>query len=212
MNKLLFTIAAILLLNIAPLAGKPELILHYKSILLIIAAACLWLSQPAFSTQEAKRDKNSDRLSIIVILLMSSLSVVASVVEWAYRNNAVESSIPMTIVGALLLVLGIGVRVWAIRTLGKHFTATVTLTDDHQLVRTGPYRFVRHPSYLGAFMAIMGCPIFLNAWWATGIAIAAMTIAYYLRIGVEEKMLSSYFGDKYLEYSKQTKRIIPFIW
>jgi protein-S-isoprenylcysteine O-methyltransferase Ste14 len=212
MNKLLFTIAAILLLNIAPLAGKPELILHYKSILLIIAAACLWLSQPAFSTQEAKRDKNSDRLSIIVILLMSSLSVVASVVEWAYRNNAVESSISMTIAGALLLVLGIAVRVWAIRTLGKHFTATVTLTDDHQLVRTGPYRFVRHPSYLGAFMAIMGCPIFLNAWWATGIAIAAMTIAYYLRIGVEEKMLSSYFGDKYLEYSKQTKRIIPFIW
>jgi protein-S-isoprenylcysteine O-methyltransferase Ste14 len=212
MNKLLFTIAAILLLNIAPLAGKPELILHYKSILLIIAAACLWLSQPAFSTQEAKRDKNSDRLSIIVILLMSSLSVVASVVEWAYRNNAVESSISMTMVGTLLLVLGIAVRVWAIRTLGKHFTATVTLTDDHQLVRTGPYRFVRHPSYLGAFMAIMGCPIFLNAWWATGIAIAAMTIAYYLRIGVEEKMLSSYFGDKYLEYSKQTKRIIPFIW
>ncbi|HEX7692022.1 MAG TPA: isoprenylcysteine carboxylmethyltransferase family protein [Sediminibacterium sp.] len=212
MNKLLFTITAILLLNIAPLAGKPELILHYKSILLIIAAACLWLSQPAFSTQEAKRDKNSDRLSIIVILLMSSLSVVASVVEWAYRNNAVESSISMTIAGALLLVLGIAVRVWAIRTLGKHFTATVTLTDDHQLVRTGPYRFVRHPSYLGAFMAIMGCPIFLNAWWATGIAIAAMTIAYYLRIGVEEKMLSSYFGDKYLEYSKQTKRIIPFIW
>lgn len=212
MNKLLFTIAAILLLNIAPLAGKPELILHYKSIILIIAAACLWLSQPAFSTQEAKRDKNSDRLSIIVILLMSSLSVVASVVEWAYSNNAVESSIPMTIIGALLLVLGIAVRVWAIRTLGKHFTATVTLTDDHQLVRTGPYRFVRHPSYLGAFMAIMGCPIFLNAWWATGIAIAAMTIAYYLRIGVEEKMLSSYFGDKYLEYSKQTKRIIPFIW
>jgi protein-S-isoprenylcysteine O-methyltransferase Ste14 len=212
MNKLLFTIAAILLLNIAPLAGKPELILHYKSILLIIAAACLWLSQPAFSTQEAKRDKNSDRLSIIVILLMSSLSVVASVVEWAYRNNAAESSFSMTIAGALLLVLGIAVRVWAIRTLGKHFTATVTLTDDHQLVRTGPYRFVRHPSYLGAFMAIMGCPIFLNAWWATGIAIAAMTIAYYLRIGVEEKMLSSYFGDKYLEYSKQTKRIIPFIW
>lgn len=212
MNKLLFTIAAILLLNIAPLAGKPELILHYKSIILIIAAACLWLSQPAFSTQEAKRDKNSDRLSIIVILLMSSLSVVASVVEWAYSNNAMESSISMTITGALLLVLGIAVRVWAIRTLGKHFTATVTLTDDHQLVRTGPYRFVRHPSYLGAFMAIMGCPIFLNAWWATGIAIAAMTIAYYLRIGVEEKMLSSYFGDKYLEYSKQTKRIIPFIW
>lgn len=212
MNKTVFTIVAILLLNFAPLAGRPELILHVKSILLAVAAACLWLSQPAFSTAETKRDKSSDRLSILVILIMSSLSVVAAVSEWAYWNNAVQSSLAWTIVGAALLVFGIGIRVWAIRTLGKHFTATVTLTDDHQLVRSGPYHWVRHPSYLGAFMAIVGAPVFLNAWWAALIAVVSMTIAYYLRIGVEEKMLSSYFGERYLDYKQHTKRIIPFIW
>ncbi len=212
MNKLIFTITAILLLNFAPLAAKPELIFHYKSILLAIAAACLWLSQPAFSTMEAKRDQRSDRSSIIVILLMSSLSVVVSVVEWAYYNDAVESSLIITLLGALLLVTGIGIRVWAIQTLGKHFTATVMLNDDHRLVRSGPYQWVRHPSYLGAFMAILGCPVFLNAYWAVLIAFMAMTIAYYLRIGVEEKMLSAYFGEQYGEYQQNTKRIIPFIW
>jgi protein-S-isoprenylcysteine O-methyltransferase Ste14 len=212
MNKIAFTVVAILLLNFAPLFGKPELILHYKSILLAVAAACLWLSQPAFSTQETKRDQSSDRLSIVVILIMSSLSVVAAVSEWAYTNNAIESSFFWTIVGAALLAGGIAIRVWAIRTLGKHFTATVTLTDDHRLVRSGPYHWVRHPSYLGAFMAITGAPVFLNAWWATAVAMVSMTIAYYLRIGVEEKMLSSYFGEQYLDYKKKTKRIIPFIW
>jgi protein-S-isoprenylcysteine O-methyltransferase Ste14 len=212
MNKIVFTVVAILLLNFAPLLGKPELMLHYKSILLAVAAGCLWLSQPAFSTQETKRDKSSDRLSIVVILLMSSLSVVASVSEWAYRNDAREFSLALTLLGAVLLVCGIAVRVWAIQTLGKHFTATVTLTNDHQLVRTGPYRWVRHPSYLGAFMAIVGAPVFLNAGWATLVAVVSMTIAYYLRIGVEEKMLSSYFGEQYLDYRKHTKRIIPFIW
>jgi len=212
MKKGIFTIAAILLLNIAPLAGKPELILHYKSILLAIAAACLWMSQPAFSTEEAKRDKGSDRFSILVILIMSSVSVVASVVEWAYVNNAVEYSVWITLLGALLLIVGISIRVWAIRTLGKHFTATVMLTEGHQLVRSGPYQWVRHPSYLGAFMAIIGCPVFLNAPWATLIAAVSMTIAYYLRIGVEEEMLSSYFGTQYQDYMKHTKRIIPFIW
>ena len=65
MNKILFTLVAILLLNFAPLAARPELILHYKSLLLAFAAACLWLSQPAFSTMEAKRDQQSDRSSII---------------------------------------------------------------------------------------------------------------------------------------------------
>ena len=212
MNKIFFTIAAILLLNFAPLAARPELILHYKSLLLAIAAACLWLSQPAFSTEDTKRDKSSDRFSILVILIMSSISVVASVVEWAYINDAKESSFLLTITGAFLLVTGISIRVWAIRTLGKHFTATVTLTSNHQLVKTGPYQWVRHPSYLGAFMAIVGCPVFLNASWATLIAILSMTTAYYLRIGVEEKMLSSYFGKQYLDYKKDTKRIIPFIW
>jgi len=212
MNKTLFTIVAILLLNFAPLAGRPELIIHYKSILLAIAAACLWLSQPAFSAEETKRDKNSDKSSILIILIMSSLSVVVSVTEWAYLNNAVESSFLLTITGAFLLIAGISVRVWAIRTLGKHFTATVTLTNDHQLVRSGPYHWVRHPSYLGAFMALVGCPLFLNALWATAIAFISMTIAYYLRIGVEEKMLSSYFGKQYQDYKKNTKRIIPFIW
>ena len=212
MNKISFTIAAILLLNFAPLAARPELILHYKSILLAIAAACLWLSQPAFSTKETKRDKTSDRFSILVILIMSSISVVASVSEWAYLNNAKESSFLLTIIGAFLLLTGIAIRVWAIRTLGKHFTATVTLTNDHQLVKAGPYQWVRHPSYLGAFMAIVGCPVFLNAHWAILLAMLSMTLAYYLRIGVEEKMLSSYFGKEYQDYKKGTKRIIPFIW
>lgn len=212
MNKVVFTIVAIALLNFAPLAGKPELILHYKSIMLAVAAACLWLSQPAFSADETKRDKGSDRFSILVILIMSSISVVSSVAEWAYSNHARESSSVATIAGLCLLGSGISIRVWAIRTLGRHFTATVMLTPDHRLVKSGPYKWVRHPSYLGAFMAIVGCPLFLNAYWAILVAVILMSIAYYLRIGVEEKMLSTYFGRQYQDYKKNTKRIIPFIW
>jgi len=212
MKKVVFTIAAILLLNFAPLTGKPELIFHYKSILLAIAAACLWLSQPAFSSNDAKRNKKSDRNSILVILIMTCISVASAVSEWAYLDNAEEYSVYITAIGAFLLIAGISIRVWAIQTLGKHFTATVTLTEGHQLVRSGPYQWVRHPSYLGAFMAIIGAPVFLNAGWATIIAAVSMTIAYYIRIGVEEKMLSSYFGAQYQDYKKHTKRIIPFIW
>jgi len=212
MNKIVFTIVAVGVLNFLPLGGKPELIIHYKSISLAIAAACLWLSQPVFNMEETKRDKSSDKSSVLVILIMSSVSVVSAVTEWAYFNNAKESSFFLTMVGALFLITGIATRVWAIQTLGKHFTATVTLTDNHQLVKAGPYQWVRHPSYLGAFMAIVGCPMFLNAQWAIVVAVILMTIAYYLRIGVEEKMLSSYFGEQFQEYKKSTKKIIPFIW
>jgi protein-S-isoprenylcysteine O-methyltransferase Ste14 len=211
-NKLIFTIVAILLLNIAPLLGNPELILHYKTIVLVIAAACLWLSQPAFSTTEAKSNRNSDRFSIVVILIMSSASVVSGVVEWAYFTDFSVSSFPATLLGFVMLAGGILIRVWAINVLGKHFTATATLNQDHQLIRTGPYRFVRHPSYLGAFLAIIGSTVFLNTIYAVAIAIICMSVAYYIRISVEEKMLASYFGKQYDEYQLKTKRFIPFVW
>lgn len=211
MNKILFTAVAIIVLNLLPLAGKPELLLNLKTIVLVIAAASLWLSQPAFSSNDTKAHKKSDKKSILIILIMSSISVVSSVVEWAYFTDA--SSVRwLTVLGVLLMITGISIRIWAIKTLGKNFTATATITDNHQFISSGPYKFVRHPSYLGAFLAIVGCPVFLNATLATLIAFLSMTIAYIIRINVEEKMLTSYFCESYERYKRETKMFIPFIW
>jgi len=212
MNKIIFSVIAIVLLNLLPLLGRPELLLHYKTFILVIAAASLWLSQPAFSNKDAKAHAGSDKKSILIILIMSSLSVVVSVTEWAYATDTGYSSFWLSSIGFIMLLSGIIIRVWAIRTLGKHFTATVTLTDDHKFISSGPYKLVRHPSYLGAFIAIVGCPVFLNATWATLFSFIFMTIAYVIRITVEEKMLTSYFGHSYEKYKRQTKMIIPFIW
>lgn len=212
MSKLIFTIVAIIVLNILPLIGNPELMLHYKTVLLVLAAGSLWLSQPAFSSKDTNEHKGSDKLTILIILLMSSASVLFSVIEWAYFSDTSSSLIVLDVAGIILLLTGIGIRIWAIQTLGKHFTATVTLTDDHQVITKGPYRFVRHPSYLGAFLAIIGAAVFLNSILATLFAAVCMSIAYYFRINVEEKMLSSYFGKSYESYKLRTKMFIPFLW
>lgn len=212
MNKLIFSLVAIVLLNLIPLLGRPELLLHYKTFILVIAAACLWLSQPAYSSKDAKEHAASDKKSILIILMMSSLSVAFSVVEWAYTTDTTYSSFWLNFIGLIMLTGGIFIRVWAIKTLGKHFTATVTLTNNHKFISSGPYKLVRHPSYLGAFLAIVGCPVFLNAAWATLLSFIFMTIAYIIRITVEEKMLTSYFGKSYEKYKRKTKMIIPFIW
>ena len=96
---------------------------------------------------------------------MSSLSVVAGVVEWAYFRNAAEISQQLQLSGCCFIIVGIVVRVWAIQVLGKQFTATATLqTTTIKLYKAGPYKFVRHPSYLGAFLAIIGSAVFLNAY------------------------------------------------
>ena len=212
MSKVIFTIVAIIVLNILPLLGNPELILHYKTVLLVIAAGSLWLSQPAFSSKDTNEHKGSDKMTILVILIMSSASVLFSVIEWAYFTNTASSSLLLNVAGIILLLTGIGIRIWAIQILGKHFTATVTLTENHQVITKGPYKFVRHPSYLGAFLAIIGAAVFLNSAWATLFAAVCMSVAYYFRISVEEQMLSSYFGKSYEGYKQKTKMFIPFIW
>ncbi len=212
MGKIAFTVCAIILLNFVPLSGRLDLLLHYKTILLVLAAGSLWLSQPAFSSHDAKSNRNSDKFSVIIILIMSSASVVSSVVEWAYFSDTTTPLKLINIVGIVLMALGIFVRIWAIQTLGKHFTATATINNDHQLIQKGPYNIVRHPSYLGAFMAIVGTPVYLNSFWSVFFVVAAMSIAYYVRISVEEKMLSNYFGRSYEQYKLSTKRILPYIW
>lgn len=112
----------------------------------------------------------------------------------------------------MFIVIGLIFRVWAIRQLGNHFTATVQILDGHQLITSGPYQLIRHPSYLGAFMAFVGIGLLLNAFWGGIVSGTAMSTAYYFRIIAEEKTLIQYFGSDYLKYKEQTKMLIPCVW
>jgi protein-S-isoprenylcysteine O-methyltransferase Ste14 len=211
-RKILFTLFAVIILNIIPLLLKPELILNFKTIILIFSAIVLWLSQPAFSTSDMNTNKESDKLSLLFILLASCISVFSSVVEWAYFTKNKSGINLITVIGIIFLLSGIILRVWSINILGKHFTATVKVTKEHELIKYGPYRFIRHPSYLGALIAITGCPLFLNNRITVLICFTAMMLAYYFRIRFEEKALSAHFGKFYDDYKKSTYRLLPLIW
>jgi protein-S-isoprenylcysteine O-methyltransferase Ste14 len=211
-SKIIFTLFAVAILNIGPLLFKPDLILHFKTIILSVAAAILWLSQPGFSASEMQINKQKDKLSVLIILFCSSLSVFSAVSEWAYATENKSEINIATIIGLIMLVAGITIRVVSINILGKHFTATVNIDEKHELIQKGPYKFVRHPGYSGAFIAIIGCPLFLNNLYTVFVATAAMGIAYYIRINLEEEALSGHFGDAYKAYQKKTHRLLPFIW
>lgn len=211
-QKIIFTLFAISILNILPLIFVPHLITNFKTIILSITAAILWLSQPAFSKDEMKEDRKNDRFSILLILISSCISVLSSVIEWGYFTENKTQINYVTIIGMILLIIGTSIRVWSIYTLDKNFTATVKVTAEHTLTMNGPYKYVRHPSYLGALLAIMGCPIFLNNTVSVFIAFIAMIIAYYIRITLEEKMLLLHFGKAYEVYKKNTYKLFPLIW
>jgi protein-S-isoprenylcysteine O-methyltransferase Ste14 len=211
-KKIQLAISSVLITQIIPLLGKPELILHYKNVIVMLANMSLWLFQPAVSAKETTDNKSRDGYSVILILIMSVLSTIIPVVDWAYFSNPYESNLTLTIVGFVILWFGVALRNYSIRILGKHFTPTIQLQQDHDLITTGPYSVIRHPSYLGALMAIVGIAIFFNSLIGTLAACIAMMIAYIVRITAEEKALKSLFGSKYQEYQKRTKKLIPFLW
>lgn len=111
-----------------------------------------------------------------------------------------------------LLVSGLLIRVWAIYHLGKYFTVDVGIQPGHRVIHDGPYRFVRHPSYTGAIVALAGIGCLTFNWLGLALVLACACLAYALRIPVEEKALLSQFGAEYQEYSAHTKRLIPGIY
>ena len=211
MGKIINTAIFIILGFIVPLIGKPVLILHYKIVILIVAVVVVFLTQPGFKAQDAKKQKAVDQNTVWLILLLSLSAVILPVIEWGYWHP--ERHHTWAFIGGIsLIVLGIGLRIHAIRWLGKFFTATVEIKTAHKLVTDGPYTWIRHPSYTGAFMAILGCPVLLESWYALPFSVIAMLYAYYFRIEHEEAALIRSFGEEYKRYQKNTKRMIPLVW
>ena len=212
MKKIPFTLAVIALCQIAPLLAAPALLLHWKMLAIMTAAALLWLSQPAIRPGEVQANRSSDRSTLWLILIAAGVSTVTPEMEWAYYLDTYEGLPSWNAFGLALMITGTSFRLWAIRSLGRYFTATVQTVTAQPLVSTGPYAVVRHPSYLGAYAAVLGCAVLLQAPVGFGVAAFTMFYAYYQRIKVEEQILKGYFGETYDHYAARVKRLLPGIW
>ena len=114
--------------------------------------------------------------------------------------------------GVAVMAAGLALRAWSMRTLGAYYSRTLRTTSDQTVVGYGPYRVIRHPGYLGSIMVWTGFAVTSgSAAAAVGVA-ALMGNAYSRRIASEEAMLTGRFGSVYAEYSRRTKKLIPFIW
>ena len=114
--------------------------------------------------------------------------------------------------GAALTVGGTGLRLWAVRVLGRFFTRDVRVSADQIVVQSGPYRLIRHPSYTGGLTAALGVGLALGAWPCALSIMAGMLSSFYYRMRVEEAALLDALGAPYAAYRARTKRLIPFVW
>jgi len=115
-------------------------------------------------------------------------------------------------VSLLLLVGGLVIRWTAILTLGRFFTTSVAIHEDHRLVRTGLFRLVRHPSYSGLLLLFLGMALSFGNWLSFAVIVVPFLAALLYRIQVEESALVEALGQDYVEYRRSTKRLLPGIY
>lgn len=157
----------------------------------------------------SRRDRGS--YTILKALLWVSITADFVLAFQFPRASIATHRVVVFFIGIALMILGMIFRVYAMRTLGRFFTYQVAIQPGQTVVQSGPYRFVRHPSYTGGLVTLFGLTLALGN--RAGIAVViCMLIAYSYRMRVEEGALLTALGDPYRQYMRHTTRLIPFVF
>ena len=167
----------------------------------------------AFGTKPAQRRESvASRVSHILPLVLAVwLFIRPGMAGPALGAPILPYADSFPVIGALLVAAGLGFAVWARMHLAGNWSGTVTVKQDHELVRSGPYALVRHPIYTGLLLAAVGTVVAIDRWSAL-VALALMAAAFLRKIVIEERFMADAFGPAYAAYSRTTPRLVPYLW
>lgn len=156
--------------------------------------------------------QHADKHTLSLIWIVIIISIIAGTTIANKSFHPIMQSLVISYVGLALVVFGMILRLIVVRSLGRYFTVDVVIRQDHQIKKTGFYKYIRHPSYLASLISFVGFGLSLNNWIALLIVTIPVFMAFVIRTNQEEKALTSHFGQEYVVYKKTTKKIIPFIY
>jgi protein-S-isoprenylcysteine O-methyltransferase Ste14 len=160
---------------------------------------------------QSKGGTGQDRATRILIAAAIGGAIVVAVLT-ATRGSSLRIPGPHRAAGLIVMWLGLAIRVWAVAALGRAFRTTVEVDPDQAIVSSGPYRWVRHPSYTGLLLIVAGLGLAAGNWLALASCVALPLAAVVRRIHVEEAELTRVLGQPYRDYRIRTKRLIPGLW
>jgi protein-S-isoprenylcysteine O-methyltransferase Ste14 len=185
---------------------------------LVFWAVYVWAFLPEWKVVQGGREgaksadsKDSGSLKVILGGMWVALLVaypLAFVKAWTFPQSW---QLPLFVVGVLMIVLGSMLRRYCWRTLGEYFTGDVRARPDQRVISSGPYRWVRHPSYTAGMVMFIGIGLALGSWASFALLTIATIATYSYRVAVEERALLETIGEPYGSYMKERKRFIPYI-
>jgi protein-S-isoprenylcysteine O-methyltransferase Ste14 len=190
--------------------------LHYS--LYDLPLAVFWLAWLAYWLAAARdvkparrRESEANRLLTVALIIPAAvlLTVPGSRLHWLGMRFLPDTMIPYWL-GLLMVIAGLAFAVWARMHLGRNWSGTVTVKENHELIRSGPYAIVRHPIYTGLLLAILGTAVVLGEWRGL-LAFCFLTIAFLLKLRREERFMEESFPDTYPSYRAQVPALIPLL-
>lgn len=163
--------------------------------------------------REAAKSDSVDGGSLQVVTIgMSIALMLAFVLAFVPALRFPEAArLPAFWIGLVVLIAGALLRRHCWRVLGEWFTGDVRARTEQPVIDRGAYRWLRHPSYSAGILVMLGIAIALGSWLSVVVSTTLTVAAYSYRIVVEERALTKTLGDRYVEFSRTRKRLIPFI-
>jgi protein-S-isoprenylcysteine O-methyltransferase Ste14 len=156
-----------------------------------------------------RQDKGSRAVLEILVRLGTGLCFVLAVLVPAAAITSARELLFW--LGVLLIYAGLALRFHSIHLLGAYFTYDLAIVPEQPVIETGPYRLIRHPSYTGLLMTLLGFGFTCTNWLSLLVLMGCALIGFGYRIHREEQMLQEQLGQEYRDYMRRTKRLIPFV-
>ena len=169
-----------------------------------------WRSRRRHVEPSSTRRERGSKAGIVVAVGVAVAYAVQPVPELAVTAGPGVSGLMAS--AAMLLLAATAARLWAVRTLGRWFTTDVRTDTAQPVIDTGPYRWVRHPSYTAALLALLAVGLTFDNWALLAAMVLFPLIGFGVRIRVEERALLDALGEPYRAYIRTHRRLVPGVW
>lgn len=171
--------------------------------------AIWWLAMAFFSKSTKRRETGAQRIEHVVPAVLGFLLIFQSGFGGLVLSRRVFLDNPvLVLICAIATIFGLLFAVWARLALGRNWSGSVTIKNDHQLIRRGPYRWIRHPIYTGMLAALLATVV-IQGMISGLLGFALIWIALYRKAKREESFLSQEFGEAFAEHRQHTGMFLP---
>ena len=171
----------------------------------------VWVAAAMFTKRTVYHESGARRLRYIIPIVLGWFLVFRGYRLGSPLNiQIIPETEAILVAAAILCLCGLGLCLWARAVLGRNWSGTVTLKENHELIVRGPYRLVRHPIYTG-LLAMLVATAIEQGHIAGMLGLIFVFASFWIKLNNEEEVMRKQFPDQYAAYAKRVKRIIPFI-